>query len=164
VTYDPTSRSVPELLRDWGAIMRQLRIRKIIRTNNNPAGDIAEAVVAEHYQGTRGSFTQAGWDVMTPDGERLQVKALRAAEGSKRRNLSPIRDSDYDDVVIVVFDENFVVTEGLKLSRGLVEELFEHRPYVNGRVITVTKALRQHPDVEHLNLQDAGRRLGTVSS
>jgi hypothetical protein len=30
-------------------------------TNNNPIGDIAEAIVATHG-GERGSFSQAGWD------------------------------------------------------------------------------------------------------
>jgi hypothetical protein len=123
---------------------------------------LPKPVVADHFEGTRGSFTQAGWDVLTPDGKRIQVKALREVEGAKRRNLSPIRDREYDYVVIVVFDDDFVVTEGLKLDRDLVEELFDHRPYVNGRGITVTKALREHPAVEHLDLNKAARSLGTA--
>lgn len=90
--------------------MRQLRARDIIRTNNNPIGDIAEAIVALHYGGERGSFSQAGWDVLLPDGERLQVKALRLAGARGRRNLSPIRDADYDAVIVVIFDDDFRVT------------------------------------------------------
>ena len=159
--YDPRSRSVSELLRDWGAIMRELRVRDVIRTNNNPVGDIAEAIVAEHYHGTRGSFVQAGWDVKTDDGELIQVKALRQLPGGKRRNLSPIRDSDYSCVVIVIFDEDFNVVEGLRLTRELAERLFAHRPYVNGRIITVTRNLRENPEVEHLDLTDAAQRSGT---
>ncbi len=73
VTYKTAERSTVQLLADWAAIMRELRLRGIVRTSNNPAGDIAEAVVAAHYGGERGSFSQAGWDVMTPDGERIQV-------------------------------------------------------------------------------------------
>lgn len=91
-------------------------------------GDIAEAIVTEHYGGERGSFSQAGWDVKTQDGERIQVKAMRRTSTGKRTNLSPIRDSEYDSVVIVLFDEDFRVTEGLKLAREVVEELFLHRP------------------------------------
>jgi len=90
MTYEPAERSTPQLLADWSAIMRELRVRDIIRTNNSPAGDIAEAKVAEHYCGARGSFSQAGWDVETPDGELIQVKAMRQTPTSKRRNLSPI--------------------------------------------------------------------------
>ena len=144
--YDASSRSTRHLLADWAAIMRQLRDRGVIRTNNNPIGDIAEAIVAEHYGGERGSFSQAGWDVLLPDGERLQVKALRWAGARGRRNLSPIRDADYDAVVIVIFDEDFRVMEGLRLERAIVEELFPHRAHVNGRIITVTQKLRAHPN------------------
>ncbi len=139
--------------------MRELRKRDVVRTNNNPVGDIAEAIVAAHYSAERGSFSQAGWDVKTPDGERIQVKAMRTTETTKRRNLSPIRDADYDVVVIVIFDEDFRVSEGMRLSRQVVEELFEHKAYVNGRVITVTKPLREHPGVTTVDLSDAADRL-----
>jgi hypothetical protein len=149
-SYDPKAQTTPGLLADWAAIMRELRERKVIRTNNNPVGDIAEAIVHAYYGGQRGSFVQTGWDVRTPAGELIQVKALRQTPGTKRRNVSPIRDSDYDSVVIVIFDEDFRVTEGLKLDRELVEELFEIRPHVNGRVITVTDALRANGRVEKL--------------
>jgi hypothetical protein len=155
VTYDPASRRTRELLADWAAIMRQLRDRGIIRTNNNPIGDIAEAIVAEHYGGERGSFSQAGWDVLLPSGERLQVKALRQTGARGRRNLSPIRDVDYDAVIVVIFDEDFRVTEGLRIERATVEELFPHRVHVNGRIITLTQKLRDHPDVAVVQLSDA---------
>lgn len=139
--------------------MRELRGRDVIRTNNNPVGDIAEAVVAAHYRGERGSFSQAGWDVKTAAGERIQVKAMRLTASGKRQNLSPIRDSDYDSVVIVIFDENFQLTEGLKLSREVVENLFQHRDYVNGRIITVTQSLRADPRVEAVDLSNAAKGL-----
>ena len=142
MSYDPAKRSTRELLADWAAIMRQLRARDVVRTNNNPIGDIAEAIVAAHYNGERGSFSQAGWDVVLQDGTKLQVKALRLAGGRGRRNLSPIRDTDYDAVIVVIFDENFRVTEALRIERETVEQLFPHRAHVNGRIITVTKKLR----------------------
>lgn len=155
MSYDPSSRTTRDLLADWASIMRQLRARDIIRTNNNPIGDIAEAVVASHYGGQRGSFSQAGWDVRLPTGEKLQVKALRHTGAGGRRNLSPIRDTDYDAVIVVIFDEDFRVTEGLRIERATVEDLFPHRAHVNGRIITVTQKLRAHPDVEVVKLSDA---------
>lgn len=152
--YDAGSRTTRELLADWAAIMRQLAARGIVRTNNNPIGDIAEAIVAVHYGGERGSFSQAGWDVLLPDGERLQVKALRQTRATTRRNLSPIRDADYDAVIVVVFDEDFRVVEGLRIERSTVEEIFPHRTHVNGRIVTVTRKLRAHPQVTILELSD----------
>lgn len=155
MSYDPSRRSTRELLADFAAVMRELRARNVVRTQNNPIGDIAEAIVAEHYGGTRGSFSQAAWDVCTPQGERLQVKALRQTGARSRRNLSPIRDSDYDAVIVVIFDEDFRVTEGLRIERETVEEVFPHRDHVNGRIITVTKRLRAHPSVRAIELSDA---------
>lgn len=76
--------------------MRELRDRGIIRTNNNPVGDIAEAIVAEHYSGTRAPFSQKNWDVRTADGERIEVKGIRQLKGASRRsNVSPIRGAEY---------------------------------------------------------------------
>lgn len=153
--YDASGRTIPELLDDWAAVMRALREQGVIRTNNNPVGDIAEAIVAAHYKGTRGSFSQAGWDVKTPSGELIQVKAMRLTATGNRRNLSPIRDSNYDSVVVVVFDENFRVVEGLKIERAAVEGMFPIKEHVNGRVITVTQKLRADPRVEAVDLSDA---------
>ncbi|GGC69727.1 hypothetical protein GCM10011410_23200 [Hoyosella rhizosphaerae] len=157
--YDPSTRSTPQLLQEWAAIMRELRHRDVVRTNNNPVGDIAEAIVHEYYGGERGGFSQAGWDIRSPEGHRIQVKGMRLTPTTKSRNLSPIRDSDYDFVVVVIFNEDFHVIEALRMSRNTVEEQFSHRAYVNGRIISVTAALRQHPGVEIVDLVPAYHRL-----
>lgn len=153
--YRPSSRSTRQLLRDWASIMAALRERDVIRTSNNPIADIAEALVHKHFGGERGSFNQPGWDVKTPSGERLQVKAMRRLLAGKRRNLSPIRDRNYDAVIAVIFTENFEVESALRMSRELVEELFPHRAYVNGRIISITRKLQANPEVEQIDLPDA---------
>lgn len=160
MTYDPSHRTTGQLLQDWTAVMRELRARDVLRTNNNPVGDIAEVIVAAHYGGERGGFSQAGWDVKMPSGERIQVKGIRViGNGKAGRSLSPIRDSGYDAVVVVVFDETFRVTEGLHIPRAVVEERFAIEQYRNARFIRLTRALRQDPRVETVNLSDAYRRL-----
>jgi hypothetical protein len=83
------------------------------------------------------------------------VKALRLAGARGRRNLSPIRDTDYDAVIVVIFDEDFRVTEALRIERATVEQLFPHRSHVNGRIITVTKKLRTADGVRVVKLSDA---------
>jgi len=155
VSYDPSTRTTRELLADWAAIMRELVKRDVVRTQNNPTGDIAEAIVQAHYEGsTRGSFVEKGWDIKTVDGERIQVKSLRVVPGKKRTALSPIRDRDYDTVVVVIFDEEFRVTEGLRMSRKTAEAVGKHVPHVNGLRISVTAKLRAHPGVEAIDLSD----------
>ncbi len=150
VEYDPSERNTPQLLGDWAAIMRELADRDVIRTNNNPLGDIAELVVASHFGGKRGSFSQAGWDVITPEGKKVQVKALREVPGKKRTNFSPI----HDFVVLVIFDEHFRVTQALRLNRELIEELFAVNPK-GQRIIRWSKKLATNPTAEPLDLSGA---------
>lgn len=148
-------RSTRELLALWAAIMRELRRRGVVRTANNPIGDIAEALVAAHFRGERASFSNAGWDVATGDGERLEVKALRLAEVRTRTNLSPIPPSStYTAVIIVIFDENLRVTEAMRVPRATVEKLFTPRKRDGARIIPVGRRLREDPSVEGVDLSD----------
>lgn len=160
---DLSSMTIAELLRLWAGTMAEFRTRDVVRTANNPVGDIAEAIVHEHYGGTRGSFSQKGWDVQDVTGRRLQVKGMRRTGQRGRRNLSAIRDSDYDLVVIVVFDSDFTLATALEVPREVVEELFAIRPYVNGRIITVSEALLRHPKVSEIDMTAAYARLGAVT-
>jgi hypothetical protein len=57
--------------------------------------------------------------------------------------------------VVVIFDEDFRVVEGLRIDRATVERLFRHRSHVNGRIITVTAKLRALPEVEIVGLSDS---------
>jgi hypothetical protein len=142
------------LLALWARTLRTLHDRGVVRTFNNPIGDIAEELVAVHYRGERGSFSQASWDVRTPGGERLQVKALRRTGAKSRRNLSPVRSDDYTAVIVVIFTEDLRVEKAIRIPQPVVNELFKVRPHVNGRVITVTRRLLDHPAVTSFELSD----------
>lgn len=164
VPVDLSSLTIAELLRLWAGTMNELRVRGVVRTNNNPVGDIAEAIVHEHYGGQRGSFSQKGWDVQDPSGRRLQVKGMRQTGLRGRRNLSAIRDSDYDVVVVVVFDIDFALTRTIEIPRPVVEELFKIRPYVNVRIITVSDALTSVASVSSIDMTAAYERVGSPAA
>ncbi|MDQ3739722.1 MAG: hypothetical protein M3320_02790 [Actinomycetota bacterium] len=146
--------SVRELLALWASSLRELRERGIVRTFNNPIGDIAEELVAQHYGGERGSFSQKTWDVRAGE-ELLQVKALRRTGTRTRRNLSPIRSDDgYTAVIVVVFTEDLRVDYAVRIPREVVNELFVRRPHVNGRIIHLGRRLLEHPLVEVVPVSD----------
>jgi hypothetical protein len=86
--------STRQLLSLWAASLRELRRRGVVRTLNNPIGDVAEDLVCRHYSGERAGFSQKAWDVQVGD-ERLQVISLRQTGTRPRRTLSPIRSEDY---------------------------------------------------------------------
>ena len=142
-----------ELLALWAQTLRELHDREVVRTYNNPIGDIAEALVALHYSGKRSSSSHASWDVKTRRGDLLQVKALRRT-GAKRRNLSPVRSDDYAAVIVVIFTEDLRVEQAFRVPQLVVKELFAWREHIAGRVITVTKKLLAHPKVKKIDLSD----------
>lgn len=147
--------SIRELLALWASTLRELKDRGVVRTFNNPIGDIAEELVALHYGGERGNFSQKTWDVKVGN-ELLQVKALRRTGARGRRNLSAIRsETGYTAVIVVIFTEDLRVEKALRVPREVVNELFRHRSRVNGRVILVGPRLLDHPKVETIELSDA---------
>jgi hypothetical protein len=152
---DLTGSSIRELLALWANAPRELRKRGVVRTFNNPIGDIAEELVALHYGGERGSFSQKTWDVRVGN-ELLQVKALRRTGVRTRRNLSPIRSDDgYTAVVVVIFTEDLRVEQALRIPREVVNDMFVRRAHVNGRIIVMGRRLLEHPAVERIELSDA---------
>jgi hypothetical protein len=152
---DLKTLSVRDLLALWAGTLRELKDRGVVRTYNNPIGDIAEELVAVHYGGERGSFSQKSWDVKVGD-ELLQVKALRRTGPRGRRNLSPVRSDDgYTAVIVVIFTKDLRVEQALRIPREVVNELFKRRAHVNGRIITITRRLLAHPSVKTVDLSDA---------
>jgi hypothetical protein len=147
--------SVRDLLALWAGTLRELRRRGVVRTFNSPIGDIAEELVALHYGGVRGSFSQKTWDVRIGD-ELLQVKALWRNEGGKRTALSPVRSDDgYDAAIVVVFAEDLRLEKALRVPREVVNELFPRSAHVNGRVIRLGRRLLDDPRVKTIRLADA---------
>ena len=151
---DLSKLTTRELLALWAQALRELRDREVVRTFNNPIGDIAEALVALHYSGQRSSSSHASWDVKTRRGELLQVKALRRTGAKGRRNLSPVRSDGYKAVIVVIFTEDLRVERAIRIPQPVVNELFAWRDHIAGRIITVTRKLLDHPDVSSIDLSD----------
>lgn len=148
VTYDACSKDKREALGDWVAIMRQLRV-----VGDDRLGDVTD-------EGERAPFSQKGWDVKAPDGELIQVKFRRKTPDSNPTVLSPISHDEYDSLVVVLFDEDFQVTEGLKAGRALVEERFE-LDSKNQRRVTLSR-LRADPEVEKVDFSAVSAWLSPV--
>lgn len=64
----------------YRAILSELKDRGVIRTENAPVGDYAEYLVATALGGQLAPNSEKSWDVLTKDGEKLQVKARVVSE------------------------------------------------------------------------------------
>jgi hypothetical protein len=72
----------------YRAILTELKSRGVVRTENAPAGDYAEYLVATALGGQMATNSEKSWDVLGKDGEKLQVKAVLSPTQSSRANCS----------------------------------------------------------------------------
>jgi hypothetical protein len=133
--------------------LSELRHRGIIRTENAPAGDYAEYLVALAFGGELAPNSEKSWDVRTSSGERLQVKARVVSDPPTRgqRQLSPFRSFDFDSAVIVLLaDTDYSVWRAVEVPRDVIEERSTFRSHVNGNVLHATADVLDHPDATDL--------------
>jgi hypothetical protein len=109
------------------------------------------------FSGELATNSEKSWDVLTPDGQKLQVKSrlLDDPSKSKQRQLSPIRSWSFDSLVIVLFDTTYAVWRAVKIPADLIRGTGTHSDWVNGELIIARDSLLDHPSAE--NVTDALR-------
>jgi hypothetical protein len=138
-----TDLSTGELLALSRGILAELRQRGVIRSGNAPAGDYAELLVQQAAGGQLASNSQRSWDVETPTGEHLQVKArvVPNPNTAGQRQLSVFRSWDFDAAVIVLFDDEFRVWRAARLPVEVVKEVARFAGHVSGYRVMATDTL-----------------------
>lgn len=129
--------STGDLLALSRAILAELRRRGVIRTGNAPAGDYAELLVRVATGGELAPNSQRSWDVRSPSGERLQVKARVVTDPASpgERQLSVFRSWDFDAAVIVLFDHEFRVWRAARLPVEMLRDRARFVEHVRGHRI-----------------------------
>lgn len=142
------SASLGQLFELYRAILRELRSRGVVRTQNAPPGDYAEFLVAAAVGGELAPNSEKSWDVETPTGTRLQVKSRVVSSPSRsgQFQLSPFRSFDFDEAVIVLFrDADYTVATAVRLPREVLEEVAVFNRHVNGHIVHARPGLLSHP-------------------
>lgn len=137
------------LLRLYAATLTELLRRRVIRTRNAPAGDLAERLVARAYDGELAPNAEKSWDVRAADGRLLQVKCRVVSERPNhgQLGLSPFRSFDFAAVVIVLLDEaSYDVIQAVELPVEAVMENSRHVRHVNGHRLHATPAILARSD------------------
>ena len=84
--------SVAELLVLHAQIGEELRERGVVRSANNPTGDLAEYLFCRAFGWQQAPNSERGYDATGADGTRYQIKGRRIHHRNKSRQLSAIRD------------------------------------------------------------------------
>lgn len=127
--------SAKVVLRLYGSILAELARRKILTTNDSPIGGYGESV-ARAFGGERQRNSSTGFDVLLPDGLRLQVKTRWLPLVGGLRQLSAIRKLEsrgFDYVIAVLLDKNFDVAEAYQISHAAVGRLATFAAHTNSQ-------------------------------
>lgn len=146
---DLSTFSEPALFSLYRAILRELKNRGVIRTENAPVGDYAEYLVATALGGQLAPNSEKSWDVLTKDGQKLQVKARVVSDPAEpgQFQLSPFRSFSFDFAVIVLLSAtDYAVTQAAKVPRHVVESSAIYRQHVNGKVLFAHPEIMGHPE------------------
>ncbi|MCL8382125.1 hypothetical protein [Xanthobacter aminoxidans] len=117
--------SVTELLVLHAEIGEELRERGIVRSANNPTGDLAEYLFCTAFGWRQAAKSERGYDATGSDGTRYQIKGRRVHRRNKSRQLSAIRDINggyFDFLAGVLFDDGFKVLKAALIPIKIVIE------------------------------------------
>ncbi len=146
---DVEQMTVAELLGAYAAVLAELRRRRVVRSNNAPVGDYAEALVATALGGTlAGSVSEKSYDLIASTWGRVQVKARAVGEPPTRSDLqtSPFRSWDFDHAALVMLRRSdYQVHSAFLIPIDVLRPLSAWRQYLNGSIVLMTSELLGQP-------------------
>jgi hypothetical protein len=145
--------SILELLGLYSDVLDELCVRKILRSVNNPAADYAEYLVAKALNLTLAAKSTKGYDAIDEHGIKYEVKARRLTHRSHPTRFGAIRkleESHFDYLVVVLFDEDFLVNRSSILSKAYVTKKAFWQSLVNGSILRIGEDLWSSKDAEDI--------------
>jgi hypothetical protein len=137
--------------------MEELYERGAVRSGNSPISDFAEQLVAGHFGVEPLGANNPAADVLTPEGERIQVKgARRPRRGSAQ--LSAIRrleEKGFDSLIAVLIDRDFSRICAWQMPISAVERHARKSSNVNGHVLRLTNTVLADSEVQEIDLAGA---------
>lgn len=143
--------SVPDLLSLHAKIGEALRERGVVRSTNNPTGDLAEFLFCQAFGWEQAPNSERGFDATGADGTRYQIKGRRVHRRNKSRQLSAIRDLSgrhFDVLAGVLFDDNFCVTRAALIPFDVVAGRATYVAHTNSSKFMLRDEIWNEPCVE----------------
>jgi hypothetical protein len=133
---DIAGLSSQDLLGLHAQIGELLRARDILRSSNNPTGDLAEHLFCKALPSwERKRNSHAGFDAIDKQTEvRYQIKGRRCTVKDKSRQLGAIRnlkDKPFDVLAVVIFSKNYGVQRAALIPWAVVDLLSERQKHTN---------------------------------
>jgi hypothetical protein len=120
-----TDLTVPELLLLHTKVGEELRKKGVLRSANNPTGDLSEYLFCKAFGWTQAGNSHANVDAVASDGTRYQIKGRRITRYNNSRQLSALRDlqgGHFDFIAGVLFNEGYTVMRGALIPHAVALE------------------------------------------
>ncbi len=143
-----------ELLQLHGCILDELKQRNIIRTYNNPVGDYAEWLVAQKLDLELANCSKTGYDGISKNNIKYQIKARRNHTSNESRQLNVIRkfnENSFDFLIAVLFNKDFTIKEAYKLAHDTIPKYAKYSNHQNGYLPILPRNIASDPDVEDIS-------------
>ncbi|WP_231867844.1 hypothetical protein, partial [Alcanivorax sp. HI0007] len=108
--------------------------RGIVRTDNAPLGDFAEWMIAKKMNLHLAANSRAGYDAISDQGVRFQIKSRRVTPENNSRQLSAIRkydESDFDYLIAVIFDQDYSIIEAYLIPHEIIGKYGRFQSHTN---------------------------------
>ncbi len=117
------NETLSELLFLHVSIIGELRKRGVLRSENNPTGDLAEYLFCHAFGWKQAPNSQKGFDAKSEDGTRYQIKGRRLNNRNPSRQVSQIRDFDaFDFLAAVLFDHYYRIMRAALIPAAVVKD------------------------------------------
>ncbi len=153
-----TDKSIQELLATHVSVMDKLYARGILRSANNPTGDLAEYLFCKAFGWHQAPNSQKGFDATDTEDNKYQIKSRRLHNNGKSRQLSAIRDLEgFDFLAAVLFDHSYNITKAVLIPVQVVKKLVKYREHVNAHILILNDSA-----LEELGVDDVTDNLKAV--
>ena len=150
---DVSKLTVEELLGCFADVMDELKARDVVRSYNIPTGDYAEWLVCQRLGLTPVKKSTKGYDATDPKGRRYQIKSRRIHPANASKQLSFIRnlnESEFQYLIIVIFDKYFHVTEAYKVPHEIIGSHARYSSHVKAHILHAQGDLLKASGVEDI--------------
>ena len=141
---DLTQLSILELMRLNQFTLDELERREIIRTRNQPTSEYTEWLVATRMSMALASPSTKGYDAVTLEGRKVQIKSRKNNLKNKSMILGIIRNyelNQFDDLIAVIYNHDFTIRLALNIPHELVQEYGFYNAHQNGYTLTISNSL-----------------------
>ena len=139
-----TPHSSAELLELHAAITLELRERGVLRSANNPTGDLAEYLFCKAFGWEQAANSESGFDATGEDGIRYQIKSRRLHRPNTSRQVSALRRLEtgpFDVLAGALFAPDYTVQRAALIPISVVREHAAYRSHTNAHIFHLRDAV-----------------------